>query len=384
MLFARAVLDKLLAMQAGPMLVAVWAQYQSLVDLVAGVTLVGLGQGLTVFAARNTHAFGALLRAGAIWGLSISALLGVIILLLLPTVTAWLGAGELLQASWVVLAVLAGWTAVLPGLFLAYWQGRQQRGRMVFVLMLLWLPLLAAGSGHFGMPGIAQLLKVQLFAQGTALLALVLVHWTSLWQGGTWRASPLPRYLWAGLSVGVLSPLSLLWLRGELAVNLSWEDVARLQALWRMTEWVTGSCASVLFLLYLPRLAEQHAAADFALQLRAVSHKVFRPALVVLILVFLIRVPLLTLLYDARFLMSWQAAALFVLGDAMRVAAWVPLLGLFARERVAAIALGEWLSLPLFASLVTFVQPANLENTGLLYVAAYFAYFLFNTVANRQ
>lgn len=383
-LCARALLDKLLAWQAGPMLVALWAQYQSLVDLVAGITLVGLGQGLTVYAARREHAFGVLLRAGTVWGLLLSGLLGLLVLALLPLFSRVFPTSTSLQGEWVVLAVAAGWLSVLPGLFLAWWQGRQQRGRMVLVLALSWLPLLASGLGLWGAPDLRRLLWVQVSTQAVLLIGMLLLHWHSYWQGGTWRGSPLPRYLWAGLSVGILSPLSLLWLRAQLAAQLSWDDVAQLQALWRLTEWVTGLVASILFLLYLPRLAQQHSPAEHGAQMRRIWRVVFYPAALVLLLLALLRVPLLTLLYDARFVMPGSAAVLFVLGDCLRIAAWVPLLGLFARERVAAIALGECLSLPLFALLITVVRPASLQTTAVLYVLAYLLYFLFNRAANQR
>ena len=382
MLFARALLDKVLAWHAGPVLVALWAQYQSVVELVSGIALVGLGQGLTVFAARNEHAFGLLLRSSAAWGLAISGLFGILILLLLPLVQAWRETGDLLQAPTVVLAVLTGWVSVLPGMFLAFWQGRQMRGRMVGVLLVSWLPLLVTSVKFPGMPEVASLLRVQLATQTLLLAILLLSHWKAFWSVSDLRSSPVPRYLWAGISVGVLSPLSLIWLRAELASLLSWDEVAQLQAFWRVTEWVTGIVASVLFMLHLPGLAQPQTVTNFARQVQHIWRVVFGPAVVMLLIILLLRVPLVTFLYDSRFLMSSWAAALFILGDCLRIAAWVPLLILFARERVAAIALGEWLSLPLFAGLITVVKPSGLEGTAVLYVLVYMLYFIFNQTAS--
>lgn len=378
-LLARALLDKTLTWQGGPGLVALWAQYQSLIELVAGITLVGLGQGLTVYAARDSHAFGPLLRAGIVWGLCLSGALAAMILVILLLMDGTASGSSLVHRNWVALGAAAGWLSVVPGLFMAWWQGREQRGRMILLLVLSWLPLLLAGSGWFGAPDIGHLLGVQLLTQLGLLACLVALHWQALWQGGTWRASPLSGYLWAGISVGILSPLSLLWVRAELAGLLSWEDVARLQALWRLTEWVTGISASVLFLLYLPTLAREREGQGFYMAFQHLWRIVFWPAAVVLALVFLLRMPLLLLLYDERFIMPWSSAGLFILGDVFRVAAWLPLLGLFAQGRVAAIAWGEWLSLPLFALLVTVVGPDTLQFAGVLYVIAYLLYFGFNS-----
>jgi hypothetical protein len=46
-LVGRALIDKLLALRGGAELVAHWAQLNSMIDLVAGVTLAGIGVGLT-------------------------------------------------------------------------------------------------------------------------------------------------------------------------------------------------------------------------------------------------------------------------------------------------------------------------------------------------
>jgi hypothetical protein len=62
----------------------------------------------------------------------------------------------------------------------------------------------------------------------------------------------------------------------------------------------------------------------------------------------------------------------------------LPLLGLFARGRVAAIAWGECLSLPLFALAVTVARADTLELVGVLYALTYLLYFACNTRFLRQ
>ena len=47
-LLGRAGLDKVLALAGGPTMVALWAQLQSVVELVSAVTMAGVLQGLTV------------------------------------------------------------------------------------------------------------------------------------------------------------------------------------------------------------------------------------------------------------------------------------------------------------------------------------------------
>ena len=53
-LAGRAMIDKLLALRGGAELVAQWAQLTSLADVIAGVTLAGIGVGLTGLVATRS------------------------------------------------------------------------------------------------------------------------------------------------------------------------------------------------------------------------------------------------------------------------------------------------------------------------------------------
>jgi hypothetical protein len=63
----------------------------------------------------------------------------------------------------------------------------------------------------------------------------------------------------------------------------------------------------------------------------------------------------------------------------VRIAAWVPLFGLYAARRTIAITLGEVLSLPLFAALLAlFAEGLSLERAGVLWLVSFAAYASFN------
>lgn len=73
-LISRAGLDKVLALAGGPAMVALWAQLQSVVELVSTVAVVGVLQGLTVLItqARNSLDERNLLQAALKFGLCTS------------------------------------------------------------------------------------------------------------------------------------------------------------------------------------------------------------------------------------------------------------------------------------------------------------------------
>jgi hypothetical protein len=69
----------------------------------------------------------------------------------------------------------------------------------------------------------------------------------------------------------------------------------------------------------------------------------------------------------------------------VRIVAWLPLFALYALRRTRAIAVGELLSLPLFAALVVSAgSNLTLELAGGFWLAAYVAYGAFNFWAARR
>jgi hypothetical protein len=101
-----------------------------------------------------------------------------------------------------------------------------------------------------------------------------------------------------------------------------------------------------------------------------------------LLLIFFNQRIMLTALYDARFAVTDETAALFMLGCWIRIASWLFLYGLFAAHRTRLIMAGEVLSLPLFALLLwLFADGMTLERVALLYLVSYLVYLGFTAVS---
>jgi O-antigen/teichoic acid export membrane protein len=167
-----------------------------------------------------------------------------------------------------------------------------------------------------------------------------------------------------------------------LADTLSWSDVGFLQALWRSTEWVTATAAGVLSLIFLPRFSSTYGSERFKKEMTRAGAMVLVPAACLLLLIFFNQRAMLATLYDARFVVSDQTAALIMLGSWIRIASWVFLFSLFAAHRTKLIVAGEVFSLPLYALLLwVFSEGMTLERAALLYMASYLVYFSFNAIA---
>ncbi|OGT02418.1 MAG: hypothetical protein A2143_02070 [Gallionellales bacterium RBG_16_57_15] len=422
-LLGRAGLDKVLALAGGPTIVAQWAQLQSVVELVNSVALAGVLQGLTVLITQVREsrdersllraalklglgtslavALGVLLVAGHIRGqiqpdlLLLAALAGVIAVLPATLNAYWLGKHQqqrmlglaLLSRDLLLLAALAGVIAVLPATLNAYWLGKHQQQRMLgLALLSSAVLLLVAVSAWFGLS-----LRVLMLVQCLALAVIGSVvgfylRKLSRTDGGhageTQYLRRLVSFVPVGLAIGIMSPVSMLLVRGILSGSLSWDEVGFLQALWRSSEWVTATAAGVLSLVFLPRFSAAYGTARFRQELSRAGVIVLIPAAGLLLLIYLNQRAMLATLYDARFVVSDATAALFMLGNWIRIASWVFLFGLFAAHRTRLIMAGEVLSLPLYALLLwLFAAGMTLERTALLYLISYLVYLAFTSAS---
>jgi O-antigen/teichoic acid export membrane protein len=372
-----------LALRGAGELVALWAQLASLMELVSGVAIAGLGPGLAVYVARTKSAERQreLLREAVRLGLSVSLPFA-----LAAALVGWLApraiGGEAISSGVLVLAAAVGCLGVLPGLVVSLWLGQERRdaqlalalaSALLSVAVALWAP--------------RDWVLVLLVSAQASLVVVVLLVGQPAAEPGRFRSRshPLRRYILPSLSIGLFSPASTLVARAAVGDALSWQDAGVLQALWRVQDWVYGFAGGVLSVYYLPQLAAARDSERFDAVFAAAFKRIVIPSAGVLLVLYAGQRQIMALLYDDSFRASDLAAGLFLLGALARIAAWVPLFGLYAKRRTLALAAGELLSLPLFAVLVLLAgKHLTLELAGALWLVAYSAYFVFNLWALRR
>ena len=370
-------------MRGGADLVALWAQLASLIELVAGVALAGLGTGLAVYVARTSRIERQreLLREAFRMGLAIA----------LPFAAAAMAAGYWwnegltggkLRAGTVALAAAVGWIGVLPGLVASLWQGQQRRDLLLaFASISAAIPLAAAALT----PAPAVVIGL-VIAQALPALVIVFIARPSDTAGRfRSRSHPLKRYVLPSIAIGLLSPGSALVARAAVGEALSWHDAGVMQALWRLSDWVSSFAAGILSFYFLPQLAAAGQGERFRAVLRRAAKTTLIPAAVVFGAFCLLQTPLLGILYSDEFRATDLTAALIFIGGWVRIASWVALFGLYAQRRTTALTVGEFLSLPLFAVLVLAAGGRlTLEMVGVFWLLSYCAYLAFNWWAVRR
>lgn len=331
-------------MRGGAELVALWAQLSSVIEMVAAVALSGVGAGLSVLVAQTAlrERQQLFLRRALALGLAACA----------PVAAA---------------AAIAGWSL------------SERLGGASLAPQTAALALAAAAFAPQ-----AHVMELVIVSQAVPAAVLLFVpHRAEAARRAEDRA--LERYILPGLAIGILSPASMLVVRSVVAGSLSWHEAGVLQALWRISDWICGLAAGLLSVVYLPRLAAAHPQGALARVLGESVRTALAPSALLFLLLFALHRPLLDALYDSSFQVSPLAVALLFAGSVVRIAAWIPLFGLYAALRTRAIAAGELLSLPLFAALAWLAgEHLTLELAGALWLASYAAYAAFNVWALRR
>ena len=241
-------------MQGGAERVALWAQISSIFEIVVGVVSAGVGAGLVVYVTRSQRE--TTQRQHLSEALCIGRRLALPLALVLGAgswaLNDFLSGGRV--SPWLfAVAAAAGWVGVIPMLISNYWLGQHRYGLMLIMAI--------------GQSGLI-LLAALVFPPQTALAwvalaqaspAVVILLMSKAGPGGKrfeQRPHPLRRYILPGLSIGILSPLSMLLARSAVGEALSWHDAGVLQALFRLADWVCAIAGGFLSLVYLPRFAE--------------------------------------------------------------------------------------------------------------------------------
>jgi len=370
-------------LRGGPELVAFWAQLGSIIEVVAAVALAGVGTGISVLVAQSDRPEHqrALLHESLRLGLAVSA---PVMLAVVAVSLAFPGklAGNGLSPPLLALAAAVGCVAVAPGMLTGFWLGQQRRGLMLALAVGSSLAVLAAALAA---PR-AQVLAALTLAQGLpALVAIVVMRKTGPRVLSAVERGALRRYVLPGLVIGLLTPLGAVAARDIVSAQMSWHDVGLLQALWRASDWVGNVAAGVMAVHFLPRLAAAHGTPRLAAELKRAALATILPSALALAAIGALHRPVFSLLYDESFRMTDTTVALFFAGTFARIASWLPLYALYAMRRTRSLAIGEFLSMPLFALLLAaWPRPLTLEAAGALWLAAYAGYGVFNLWAVRR
>ncbi|UPG90941.1 O-antigen translocase [Luteibacter aegosomaticola] len=392
---AALVLVKLVAATAGPAGVGRLGQFMSLVSILAVLAGGGISAGVVKYVAEyrdDPERLSRLLASALGYAMVASCIMAVAALCFSrPLAVALLG--DPAYASLVRLLACAQFGIALANYILAVINGFmdvrrlalvQVLGSFLSVVMALWLAHWLALYG------------VLLAVVAGQLLWLV-VGLPAWWRSPYFRTGMLRMRFDAAmvkrlaafsamsLASALLSPLVNIAVRDHLAANFGWDHVGYWQAVTRVSDAYLLFFVTAINIYYLPRLASTHDRTALMDELKAAA-RVLLPAVVVsALLVYLLRAWITGLLFSADFGPANDLYAAQLVGDVMKIAAFVLSYIMLAKAMTGLYIVSECVFAMSYLGLVYVATAAyGLPGAMIAFALNYLAYLVFNLIVARR
>ena len=394
-LLAGLVIVKLVAWAAGPDGVGKLGQFMSLMSLLAVLAGGGISAGIVKYVAeyREDPKRLARLLAAALWyALCASALMACLALLFSRQLAQWL-LDDVAYAGLIRVLAVAQLGIALVNYILAVVNGFmdvrrlaliQVLGSILSILMVIWLAR-----------------WLQLYG---ALLALVVgqLLWLVVGLPAWWRSSYFRRSMLRlrfdremtlrlaafsvmTLTAALVSPLVNIAVRDHLALELGWQQVGYWQAVSKVSDAYLLFLTTAINIYYLPKLAAIRERDALVHELRQ-AYRHLLPAVVVLAAaVYLLRSWVTRLLFSADFAPANALYGPQLLGDVVKIAAFVLSYVMLAKAMTRLFVVSECVFAASYLALV-YLFTARFGLIGAMYafVANYLGYLAFNVLVVRR
>lgn len=382
------VLNKILAVYVGPAGYAVIGQFQNAVSIVVNLAGGVVATGVTKATAQH---FDDEARQHAVWQTAIRFSLGaslfaaVILLVIGNELAQWLLHRVDMHSVFVWLALTLPAMAA-NNLLLAIINGKKEVGIYVTVniigslLSILVTGLLALNFGLYGT-----------LVAFTINPAIVLLSTAAIVARRDWFKV---RFLWGqmnrpalrelsgfglmGLTSALTVPISYMLIRDHLATSLGLTAAGYWQASWKISEIYLMLVTTTLSVYYLPRLAEIRTALELKSEIVKVYRFVMPVVAVGAITIFLLRDFIIHTLFTSDFLSMRELFPWQLVGDVVKIGAWITGYVLVGRGMVKVFLSVEIIfSISFFLLSWLFVNKWGLQGVPIAYAVNYLICWLY-------
>lgn len=334
-------ISKVVAVYAGPEGLAMMGQVQSFVAAINGLVTSQISQGVTRFTAENKGGNDSPYKY---WRASTKLLLltlGVALPLFAvfsSKISEWLLGSDIY--SWVFLLALSFLPLnICHSLLLSVVNGREEHLKYITTLMLstVFSALLSVVLiYHFGVTGGLVAIAINNGVSGLVVISRVFnENWFALkyWFGKTDRnkVNTMAKYMALGVVGALTGPVSMILVRNILADGVSLEAAGNWQFVWSISSAYISVLTTAIGVYYYPKLAKN----DCAQKLKNETVKVL--ALIIplvccgALMIYLLRHEIVTILATSEFNLALDLFKIQLLGDIVRVVAFIPALLLLAK-----------------------------------------------------
>jgi PST family polysaccharide transporter len=395
------VLNKILAVYVGPAGYAVIGQFQNAVSIVVNLAGGVVATGVTKATAQH---FDDEAKQHAVWQTAIRFSLGaslfaaVILLVIGNDLAQWLLHQADMSSVFVWLALTLPAMAA-NNLLLAIVNGKKEVGIYVTVNIIgSLLSILVTGlmAFNFGLYGTLVAFTIN--------PAIVLLSTAAIVARRDWFKG---RFLWGrmnrsalrelsgfglmGLTSALTVPISYMLIRDHLATNLGLTAAGYWQASWKISEIYLMLVTTTLSIYYLPRLAEIRTALELKTEIVKVYRFIMPIVAVSAITIFLLRDFIIHTLFTSDFLSMRELFPWQLVGDVVRIGAWITGYVLVGRGMVKVFLSVEIIfSISFFLLSWFFVNRWGLQGVPIAYALnyltcwAYVAYWVVHEIRRME
>ncbi|QWT18893.1 O-antigen translocase [Bacillus sp. NP157] len=389
------VLVKLVAWLAGPVGVGRLGQFMSLMSLLAVLAGGGISAGVVKYVAEyrdDPARLSRLLSSALGYAMVAACVMACAALLFARPLATWL-LGDPTYDSLIRVLAIAQLGIALVNYVLAVINGFMDVRRLALVQVagsLLSVALALCLARWFGLYG--------------ALLAIVLgqLFWLLVGLPAWWRSPYFRRGMLSvrfdpemtrrlaafslmSLSSALLPPLVNIAVRDHLAGSFGWEQVGYWQAVTRVSDAYLLFFTTAINIYYLPRLASLHERPALLGELRGAARVLLPAVAASAALVYILRGWITRLLFNADFDPANDLYAAQLVGDVVKIAAFVLSYLMLAKAMTRLFIVSECVFAASYLVLVyVFTARYGLPGAMLAFAVNYLAYLVFNLVVVRR
>jgi PST family polysaccharide transporter len=184
-------------------------------------------------------------------------------------------------------------------------------------------------------------------------------------------------YVLMALTTAITVPVSLIIVRNILVTHVGWEQAGLWQSVWRISEVYLGVITMALGTYYLPKLSSLVGVEAIQREISKTA-KVALPIVIFLaLLVYFMRDIAISLLFTAEFSEARNLFAIQLIGDVLKIAAWLyayPMISRGATTWYITTEISFSILFVLFAWV--FIQEYGTQGANIAYLISYILYFL--------
>lgn len=327
------VIQKVIAVQVGPAGVAIIGQYQNFLGITTSLANGGINSGIVKYVAeyrRDTDRNALLISNATRVTLFCSAILVAVIVLFAEQLSSYLFQSNAYSFVLRLLGLtitLFAFNTLLVSVLNGFGEIRKYTGSaiarsVVGIVLTVGLSLVWRLTG-----ALVALTIVQSLVFFVTLFFVARSPWftsrffVQRFDAGITRK--LLAFSLMALTSAILVPLVQILVRNHLITALSLEDAGYWDAMWKISQGYLGIITGTLGVYYLPRLSSLQAVADVRREIWN-GYKLIAPAmLIAFLMVYLLRTPIVYLLYSQRFTPTIGLFLPMLIGDFFMILSWL-------------------------------------------------------------